>query len=396
MAGAGSLHEKSRLVLCGFPKRKAALALALKETTLSVLLIEGRQPEHHWPADSWDQRIYAISRVNRQMLQRTGAWQRMDPTRLQATLGMKIFGDAEQSALQFNALDAGVDELAYMLENRELQKALWSALADCSHARILTPATPAELTVDMSGATLGLADGRQLRARLVVGADGANSWVRHQLAIEPQVKPYQQFGVVANFNITKPHLSVAHQWFMPDGILAWLPLAGNRMSMVWSCNEAKRSELMALAPDELCAMVAAAGGHRLGALELITAPAAFPLRLNQLPETVRDKVVLIGDAAHTVHPLAGQGVNLGFGDVAELARLLANSPVQQIGDYLLLRRYARARSEAVLTMQSVCHGLQKLFNNTNPLLKTLRNLGLGATNQLPWLKRQLIRHAMDA
>ncbi|MEJ2795208.1 UbiH/UbiF family hydroxylase [Iodobacter sp. LRB] len=374
----------------------SALALALKETSLSVLLIEGRQPVFEWPQDSWDQRIYAISRASRKMLQRIGAWQRMDANRLQATSAMKIFGDAHGAALQFNALEAGVDELAFMLENRELQKALWRGLQDEPQIQILSPASPVRLTTDQFGATLQLADARQLRARLVVGADGANSWVRSQLAIEPQVMPYQQFGVVANFEIEKPHLGVAKQWFMQDGILAWLPLAGNRMSMVWSCNEEKRAELMAFSPEQLCEHVAAAGGHQSGALQLITAPAAFPLRLNHLPETVKDKVVLIGDAAHTVHPLAGQGVNLGFGDVIELAALLAITPLNQIGDYLLLRRYERSRREAVYTMQGVCHGLQKLFNNSNPLLKNLRNLGLGATNQLPWLKRQLIRHAMDA
>ncbi|STQ89964.1 UbiH/UbiF family hydroxylase [Iodobacter fluviatilis] len=374
----------------------SALALALKETSLSVLLIEGRQPVFEWPQDSWDQRIYAISRASRNMLQRIGAWQRMDANRLQATSAMKIFGDAQGAALQFNALEAGVDELAFMLENRELQKALWRGVQAVPQIQILSPASPVRLTTDQSGATLQLADGRQLRARLVVGADGANSWVRSQLAIEPQVMPYQQFGVVANFEIEKPHLGVAKQWFMPDGILAWLPLAGNRMSMVWSCNEEKRAELMAFSPEQLCEHVAAAGGHQSGALQLITPPAAFPLRLNHLPETVKDKVVLIGDAAHTVHPLAGQGVNLGFGDVIELAALLASAPLNQIGDYLLLRRYERSRREAVYTMQGVCHGLQKLFNNSNPLLKNLRNLGLGATNQLPWLKRQLIRHAMDA
>ncbi|MGL4995013.1 MAG: FAD-dependent monooxygenase, partial [Deefgea sp.] len=194
----------------------------------------------------------------------------------------------------------------------------------------------------------------------------------------------------------KPHYGAAQQWFKTDGILAWLPLPQQQMSMVWSCDEVLKDELLNLSPELLAAKVAAAGGNALGELKLVTAPAAFPLKLTQIDTCVKARMALVGDAAHTVHPLAGQGVNLGFGDVAELAQLLSQTHPERIGDLLVLRRYERARRESVLLMQTVCDGLQKLFNNQNSIFKSLRNIGLGFTDSLPWIKRQLIRHAMDS
>lgn len=370
----------------------AALALALKDTSLSVLLLDARAPHFDWPAESWDSRVYAISGASRRLLEQVGAWPGMPAERLQSVQTMRILGDSG-SALRFDALEAGLTELATILESRELQKALWQAVQACPNVRILAPAEPAHLAVDVEAATLVLADGRSVCARLVVGADGAQSWIRSQLGMAPQVHDYHQFGVVANFITEKPHLGTAWQWFREDGVLAWLPLAGQRMSMVWSCPQALRDELLALDGAQLAQRVAQAGGNRLGHLETITPAAAFPLRLNRLSTIVSPRVALIGDAAHTVHPLAGQGVNLGFGDVAELAGILSAEAVQRCGDLSVLRRYARARREPVMMMQGVCHGLQQLFNNTNPVLKTLRNMGLGVTNQSEWLKRQLIRQA---
>ncbi|WP_297572058.1 UbiH/UbiF family hydroxylase [uncultured Deefgea sp.] len=374
----------------------AALALALKKTSLSVILLEGRAPCLDFDLSTWDQRVYAISRASRQLLTQIGAWQRIRPERLSPICAMKIRGDAVDAVLEFNALESGVDELAFIVENRELQRALWLALADCSHVDIITPASAQSLSIDLDAATLTLADQRQLRARLVVGADGAQSWVRGQAGIQASSKPYAQFGVVANFAIEKPHYGCAQQWFKTDGILAWLPLAQQQMSMVWSCDTELKNELLNLSPSQLAAKVAQAGNASLGELTLITPPAAFELKLNQITHCVKPRLALVGDAAHTVHPLAGQGVNLGFGDVAELADLLTTTHPERIGDYLVLRRYERARREPVRLMQTVCDGLQQLFNNHHPVLMRLRNFGLGFTNALPWLKRQLIRHAMDS
>lgn len=373
----------------------AALALALKDTSLSVLLLDGREPACDWPADSWDSRVYAISGASRRMLSQAGVWQGMAASRLQSVQRMCIYGDTG-SVLRFDALEAGLDELACILENRELQCALWQAVQACPNVTVLAPATPTLLEVSEEAANLTLADGRYLSARLVVGADGAQSWVREQLGMTVQRHDYQQFGVVANFITEKSHSSTAFQWFRADGVLAWLPLPGHRMSMVWSCSAALRDELLACDPSALASCVAAAGHHQSGDLQLITPAQAFPLRLNHVPNMVAPRVALVGDAAHTVHPLAGQGVNLGFGDVMELAGVLAAEDYRHCGNFSVLRRYERARREPIFLMQGVCHGLQQFFNNTNPILRTARNLGLGLANQSPWLKRQLIRHAAGA
>ncbi|UXY16656.1 UbiH/UbiF family hydroxylase [Chitiniphilus purpureus] len=384
------------LIIVGGGLVGAALAAALADTPLSILLLEDQPAVFDPPADDWDARIYAISRASQRLLARIGAWQRLDPQRVQPVASMRIFGDDGRSQLAFSALEAGVDELAVIVENRELLRALWARLALASNVTVLAPAKPDRLAIDAHAARLTLVDGRELTARLVVGADGARSWVRGACAIAVAQHAYEQFGVVANFECAQPHRGTAHQWFFDDGVLAWLPLPGQRLSMVWSCDAARQRELLAMAPSALAETVAAAGGRRLGDLRQTGKTAAFPLQLNHVAHMVQARIALVGDAAHTVHPLAGQGVNLGFGDVAELAGILGAEAPQRCGDYLVLRRYERARREPVQLMQSVCDGLQKLFNNRNPLLKTLRNLGLGLTDQQAWLKHQLIRHAMDA
>ncbi|MBM5570170.1 MULTISPECIES: UbiH/UbiF family hydroxylase [Deefgea] len=384
------------LIIVGGGLVGAALALALKNTSLSIILLEGREPVLDFDLATWDQRVYAISRASRKLLTQIGAWERMRAERLSPISAMKIRGDEPNAKLEFNALESGVDELAYIVENRELQRALWLELASSPNVEIITPTEPESLVIDHDGATLTLSNNRALQARLVVGADGANSWVRRHMKIDANSKPYEQFGVVANFACEKPHYGAAQQWFKSDSILAWLPLPQQQMSMVWSCSENQKDELLRLSAEQLAAKIAQAGSKALGELTLVTPPAAFPLKLTHVASCVAARVALVGDAAHTVHPLAGQGVNLGFGDVAELANLLTNTHPERIGDVLVLRRYERARRESVLLMQTVCDGLQKLFNNQNSILKSLRNFGLGFTDSLPWIKRQLIRHAMDS
>jgi 2-octaprenylphenol hydroxylase len=201
---------------------------------------------------------------------------------------------------------------------------------------------------------------------------------------------------VANFSCELSHRGIACQWFQQDGILALLPLPGNRVSMVWSVSLEQSARLLALSPDQLCAQVAAASQHMLGEMKLVTPPASFPLRLLVLPQISAPRVALIGDAAHNMHPLAGQGVNTGFRDARQLAQILLERGAQSdCGEAHLLRRYERKRKEDIYTMQAATYGLKNLFNNEIPLLRTARNLGLAATNRIALLKKMLMQHALN-
>jgi ubiquinone biosynthesis UbiH/UbiF/VisC/COQ6 family hydroxylase len=277
-----------------------------------------------------------------------------------------------------------------------LQNALWDGLQQQDNLTLLNPAHCTELTWHPEAAHLKLQDGREIKAKLVVGADGRDSWVRHQAGMAETPTPYHQHGVVANFSTSKPHHSIACQWFQPDSILALLPLPEKRVSIVWSVSPEKSAELLALSHEELCAQVSAASQSMLGELKVITPPAAFALRVLNLAHITKPRLALVGDAAHNVHPLAGQGVNLGFRDARKLAEVLLQRGAQNdCGDLHLLRSYEHARREDIISMQLTTDALKHLFINNNPLLRTLRNLGLSATNRFMPLKKMLARHALN-
>lgn len=371
----------------------ASLAAALKSSGLAIGLIESQPAESS--KTGWDSRIYAISPGNASFLRDCGAWQHLDMNRVQPVSAMRVFGD-EDSELDFSAYQIGAPELNFILENRLLQQALWQELQQQENLTLFHPARCADIVWHEQHAELTLADGQVLRANLIVGADGRDSWVRQQAGIKASPTSYEQHGVVANFSTEQPHRGTAFQWFQPDGILALLPLPQQMVSMVWSVSPEKSAMLMAATHDELCELVAAASHHSLGELKLVTPPAAFPLRILNLPHIIAPRLALMGDAAHNVHPLAGQGVNLGFRDARELARVLLDRGAQNdCGDAHLLRRYERARREDIVAMQLTTDALKHLFNNNNPLLRNLRNLGLSLTNQFTPLKKMLARHALN-
>lgn len=377
----------------------ASLAAALKNSGLALALVEaGSAPaieDDSGSTGNWDSRIYAISPGSRTFLEQSGAWQRLDPRRVAPVEEMRVFGDSD-AELKFSAYQMGVPELACIVENRHLQAALWQGLQSQDNLDFIHPARCAALALGEDAARLTLEDGREFGAKLIVGADGRDSWVRNQAGISAAPVDYQHHGVVANFSCELPHRGIAHQWFAPDGILALLPLPGNRLSMVWSVTPEKSAELTSLTDEALCAQVAAASQHTLGKLQILTPAAAFPLRLLVLPHISAKRVALIGDAAHNMHPLAGQGVNTGFRDARQLAELLIDrGGCTDSGDAQLLRRYDRKRREDIYSMQSTTYGLKKLFCNDDPLLRTLRNLGLNATNHLIPLKKLLMQHALN-
>ncbi|MFO1397911.1 MAG: UbiH/UbiF family hydroxylase [Burkholderiales bacterium] len=375
-----------------------ALATALAREGLDIAVAD-RAPIAAPDPDpaSWDVRVYAISPGSANFLRAIGAWQHLAPDRVAPIEAMDVAGDAG-GRLQFSAYDLGERALAWIVEERALRAALLHS-AFAADVQVHGGSPFVGLYFGPERGTLRLDDGgtpRELAARLVVGADGLRSWVREAAGIVAEPRPYGQVGVVANFACERAHHGVARQWFRRDGsILAWLPLPGRRISIVWSAPDALAEELRALSPEALAERVAEAGGHALGALTTITPSAGFPLQIMRLPAVVAHRLALVGDAAHGVHPLAGQGVNLGFGDALALAQVVAErGPVTDPGAPVLLQRFARKRAERVQAMQAVTDGLTRLFSPRHPLLRPLRNAGMTAVDRLPVLKLALAQPAL--
>lgn len=380
------------IVVIGAGLAGAGFAVALQGSQASIAVVEGHAPRP--PASDWDSRIYAISPANKRFLDRLGVWQRLDAERITPVFDMEIHGD-RGGRLDFSAYETGVTELAWIVESSLMQLELWETLKRQSNVTVFCPARPRRLQITDDHACVTLGDGQELRTELVVGADGVNSWVRESAGIAADILPYRQMGVVANFACSRPHHNVAGQWFRADGVLAYLPLPGDLISIVWSVADAHAAELTALPATEFAARVAAAGEHRLGTLEVVTPAAAFPLRLMRVEHAVKERLALVGDAAHAIHPLSGHGINLGFQDARVLAEILGTLAVDRdYGARSELRRYERARAEEVTALQATTHALQRLFQSDSAPLSWLRNAGLNLTNALPVVREALTRYAL--
>lgn len=369
----------------------AGAALARAARGLSVALVADEAAIAAPAPQGFDSRVYAITPGNAAFLGSLGAW----PPRATPVHAMRVFGDDGRSLLEFDAYRAGVGELAWIAEDGALQRALRASLEDTGQVRIVAPGRLERLEIAPDRARLQLRGGRTLDARLVVGADGAHSLVREQTAIAVTDAAYRQRAVVANFSCERAHRHCAYQWFQGGPVLALLPLPGDHVSMVWSTGEDEAERLLALDPQALERAVAAASGHVLGELGLVTAARAFALRRLAARRMVAPRVALIGDAAHVIHPLAGQGANLGLQDARELAAVLgAREPMRDPGELRLLRRYERARSLEVGAMDATVHGLYRLFGAPARSFAILRNAGLNLTDRMPVIKNLLIRQAM--
>ena len=381
------------LIIVGGGLAGASLAVALRDSRLRIALVEYQPPRR---SDGWDARIYAVSPANVEFLRDIGVWKHLDAARITPIRAMQVFGDGG-GELNFSAFDTAVPDLGCILESSLMACELWESLKRQGNVQLFLGQRPVAQRIDGNVAELRLEDGTALQARLLVGADGRDSWVRETAGLLAQNRHYGEKGVVANFSCSRPHHNTAWQWFRADGVLAWLPLAGQHMSMVWSAPDALADELVALPPAELAARVAAAGGYGLGELQTVTPAAAFPLRLMRVPQMVAPRLALVGDAGHGIHPLSGHGINLGFQDARELAGLLAATQEwEDIGSLRLLHRYQRARKEETFLMQTGTHALHRLFRETLPGAKTLRNIGMSLTNALPVAKNILVRYAIGS
>jgi 2-polyprenylphenol 6-hydroxylase len=308
---------------------------------------------------------------------------------------MSIRGDDGRSRLEFDALEGGVAELAWIVEDVALQQALWRDLA--RSVEVISGVPCERLVIDSASATLRLAERKALHARLVVGADGAQSFVRREAGIGALERDYGQAALVGNFRCAKPHGHTARQWFQAGGaVLALLPLAGEQVSMVWSLPVHEAERRIRLKPAALAAELMRACGDALGELAPASPVRSYPLRRLAARSLVAPRVALAGDAGHVIHPLAGQGLNLGLQDARALVEILTRrEPGRDPGDYRLLRRYERTRAEPILAMDSTVDGLFRLYRSESRLVSRLRNAGLNLTDHLPVVKNILMRRAMS-
>jgi ubiquinone biosynthesis UbiH/UbiF/VisC/COQ6 family hydroxylase len=391
---AGSPQSRVDVAVVGSGVVGLAAALGCAQQGFAVALIGPPARLRALRDDApFDARVYAIAPGATALLARLGVWNKIDAERICRVERMRIFGDAGE-ALAFDAYSAAVERLATIVEESELVRVL-AAACDYQPAIRRESAPMSALHVGADAARVELDDGRAIEARVVVGADGAQSAVRAAIGANADVHDYRQQGVVANFACERPHQDTAFQWFTDEGVLALLPLPRQHVSMVWSAPDALAAQLLQLAPEALAARVGRRSAHALGALAPAGAAHAFALRRIRVDKLIAPRVALVGDAAHVVHPLAGQGLNLGLADVSEWLRVLAaREAFRDPGDLVLLRRYERARAEPLALMRWTTDGLSRLFAADDPWVRRLRNTGLAAVERIAPLKRALVRRAL--
>lgn len=374
-----------------------AVACGLQGSGLRVAVLEQRVPEP-LAADAPPQlRVSAINAASEKLLTRLGVWQDILSRRASCYHGMEVWDKDSFGHISFDDQSMGYSHLGHIVENSVIHYALWNKAQQSSDITLLAPAELQQVAWGENETFLTLKDGSMLTARLVIGADGANSWLRNKADIPLTFWDYQHHALVATIRTEEPHDAVARQVFHGEGILAFLPLSDPHLcSIVWSLSPEEAQRMQQASEDEFNRALNIAFDNRLGLCKVESARQVFPLTGRYARQFAAHRLVLVGDAAHTIHPLAGQGVNLGFMDAAELIAELKRLHRQgkDIGQYIYLRRYERSRKHSAALMLAGMQGFSDLFSGTNPAKKLLRDIGLKLADTLPGVKPQLIRQAM--
>ncbi|MEZ8020236.1 FAD-dependent 2-octaprenylphenol hydroxylase [Vibrio splendidus] len=373
-----------------------ALAAALKDSDLRIAVIEGRAPSEGL-SELPDVRVSALSRSSEVILRNLGAWQGIEQRRAAPYQAMEVWEQDSFARIEFDSTRLAQPNLGHIVENRVIQLALLDQVKKQDNVSLYMPATCKTMAIGESEAWLTLDNGQALTAKLVVGADGANSWVRKQQDIPLTHWDYGHSAIVANIKTTEPHHSVARQIFTPQGPLAFLPMQPSHMSsIVWSTEPNRAEKLVSMSDANFNKQLTAEFDSKLGLCEVIGERFAFPLRMRYARDFAVERVALVGDAAHTIHPLAGQGVNLGLLDAASLAQELLTLWVagEDIGTKRNLRGYERWRKAEAAKMIASMQGFKDLFEGDNPAKKLIRGIGMKLAGQLPGAKDEIMKRAL--
>lgn len=374
-----------------------ALALALARDGFETVLVEPSPPKPWRAEDPPDLRVVALAPDAKDLFDGLGVWRELAGARVSPFRRMCVWDSIAPGQLAFDAADAGRAALGWIVENALIRDVLWQACRTPAGAgpRLVGPATVDAVEQDDESIIAILGDGTRLRSRVLVACDGAQSPLRAQLGIGVAHRDYAQRAVVAHVATGRPHDATAWQRFLPGAVLAFLPLADGRSSIVWSLPDAEAARVLALDDAAFMRELGTAFDFRLGPVTATTKRAAFPLRMRLAGRYVAGRVVLAGDAAHVVHPLAGQGLNLGLRDVACLRRVLndARTRGSAVGAHHVLRRYERKRRSANTLAAHGFDAIQRVFATDNIAVAALRGAGLSVAGRVPVLRDWFARAA---
>ncbi|HSH42231.1 MAG TPA: FAD-dependent monooxygenase [Arenicellales bacterium] len=383
------------VVVVGAGMVGAALAAALKGSKLSVIVVDAGGMPAPLPTAHFGLRVSAVSPGTRSILEAVDAWRLLDASRVGPYDSMFVWDAASSGEIRFEASEIGEPWLGYIIENDHIHHALLEAAA-AANVDVRFHQPPTGLVVEREACRLLLESGESLSARLVVGADGARSWVRRELGIEVETRLYGQRAFVCEVRTALPHRRTAWQRFLATGPVAFLPLANGNCSVVWSCDAGLAAELEALDGESFGRRLVQAFEERLGEVEVVSPVKSFELTRRRARRYIGERGALAGDAAHVVHPMAGQGANLGFADAWSLSRVLldAHRSGRDIGSRHVLRRYERWRRSENMAMMRMLDMLHGLFTTQSRVVGRARGLGLAAVDRQSWLKHFLARQAL--
>jgi len=373
----------------------AVAALALRDAGFSVAMVERGPPPRPFDPARYDARVYAIAPASARLLESLGVWPAIAAARISPYGRMQVWERAAELGLRFDAADSGHAALGWIIEQGLIVAAAWQQLGDLPYHAGVDAESVQWPEDDGECPTLRLSNGVELRPRLIVAADGADSPLRTQAGIDVTTWTYAQRAIVAQVQVSDARPATAYQRFLPSGPLAFLPQSDGRHSIVWSADTDRADDLLALDDAAFAAELGEASQYALGDVLEVSSRQAFPLRLLHAADYHRPGLVLVGDAAHAIHPLAGQGANLGFADVSQLAATLssARDAGRDWSAPRTLSAYARARNAGNLEMLALTDGLYRGFGLKLPLLRDLLGVGLEAVNRIPPLKGLLAQQA---